>query len=278
MAAEGKEGLGMSLTKKLFPILILIIIFQKPYWSQAEEKGSALEIVKKSQQAFFYPGEDMKTRVRMTLINKEGQQRLRALTMLRKNYKEGNQKYFIYFHNPGDVRGTSFMVFKYPGKDDDRWIFIPAINLVNRIAAKDARSSFVGSDFTYEDVSGRDIEADDHFLLKEEKLDGKDCYVIESKSRTEAEYTRKVSWIEKASFIPLKEEYYDIQGALYKVFTADEVKDVQGLPTITKRTMKNVKTGHRTGVVFEEVTYKIGITDDLFTERYLRKPPEKWIR
>lgn len=263
--------------KRLLTITFLFFItfIISPAFLHAED---ATEIVKKSQEAFFYPGKDMQARVKMSLIAKTGQQRLRELTMLRKNSAGGDQKYFMYFHNPGDVRGMAFLVNKYSGKDDDRWLFIPAINLVNRIAARDSRSSFVGSDFTYEDVSGRDIEADTHKYLKEDTIQGKPCHVIESTPKSTTEYTRKVSWIDKSTYLPLKDEYYDVQGALYKTFTADKIETVNGLPSVTKRIMANVKSGHRTEVVFESISYNVGIGDDVFSERYLRKPPEKWIK
>jgi hypothetical protein len=167
--------------------------------------------------------------------------------MLRLNAKEGlNQKYYTYFHAPADVRGTAFLVWKYPDKDDDRWLFIPAIKLVTRIAAKDNQSSFVGSDFTYEDVSGRDLGADAYKLLREEAMAGRDCYVVESNPKAASAFSRKVSWIDKASFLPVKEEYYDVQDDLSRVFTADEVKEIKGHPTAVRRTMKNLKTGHYT--------------------------------
>lgn len=202
---------------------------------------SAEDVMKKSQAAFLYQGKDFKARVMMKLISKGGAERIRELTMLRKNYGEpgGDQKFFIYFFQPADVKDMTFMVYKYPAKDDDRWLFVPAINMVRRIAAQDKRSSFVGSDFTYEDVSGRDIEDDTHIIAKEEKLGGKDCHVIKSTPKAgDVDYSYKLSWIDKANFLPLKEEYYDRKGELYKVFTADEIKEVKGFPTVTKRTMK----------------------------------------
>jgi len=126
----------------------------------------------------------MKARVLMKLITKDGKERIRDLTMLRKNSgKGGEQRYFIYFHKPPDVKDMTFMVWKYPGKDDDRWLFIPAIKLVKRIAANDKGSSFVGSDFSYEDVSGRNVEEDNYSLLKEEMFNGKDTYTIKSCQR-----------------------------------------------------------------------------------------------
>lgn len=257
--------------------LIVLLVMLLPFEAFAI---SADEVMKKSQAAFLYQGKDFKARVMMKLISKGGQERIRELTMLRKNYGDvgGNQKYFIYFFQPADVRDMAFMVYKYPAKDDDRWLFVPAINMVRRIAAQDKRSSFVGSDFTYEDVSGRDIEDDTHAIVKEEKSGGKDCYVVKSTPKAaDVDYSYKVSWIDKANFLPLKEEYYDRRGELYKVFTADEIKDIKGFLTVMKRTMKNLQSGHRTEVTFIKADYNIGLEDSLFTERFLKQPPKKWV-
>jgi outer membrane lipoprotein-sorting protein len=122
-------------------------------------------------------------------------------------------------------------------------------------------------------------------LLREEALDlpaarqagGKPCYVVESIPKSRASFTRKLAWMDGTSFLPLKEEYYDAQKELFKVFTADEVRDVDRVPTITKRTMKNVKSGHRTEVVFKQVKYNVGLAEDVFTERSLRRPPAQWV-
>ncbi|MBI4190122.1 MAG: outer membrane lipoprotein-sorting protein, partial [Betaproteobacteria bacterium] len=188
------------------------------------------------------------------------------------------QRYFMYFFQPADVKDMTFMTYKYPAKDDDRWMFIPAINMVKRIAAQDRRSSFVGSDFTYEDVSGRDIEDDTHAVEREEKVGNRDCYVVKSTPKgTDADYGYKVTWVDKGNFLPLKEEQYDKRGNRYKLFTADEVADIKSFPTLIKRTMKNLQTGHRTEVAYTKTDYDLGIEDSLFSERYLRQPPRKWI-
>lgn len=241
---------------------------------------TADEVAKKSQAAFLYHGKDFKARVMMKLISKGGQERLREMALLRKNYGEsgGDQKYFIYFFQPADVKDMTFMVYKYPAKDADRWLFVPAINMVRRIAAKDKHSSFVGSDFSYEDVSGRNLADDNHAIVREEKLGGKDCFVIKSTPKAgDSEFSYKLSWIDKSSFLPLKEEYYDRRGEPYKVFTADEIKDIKTFPTITKRTMKNLQSEHRTEVVYTKTDYNIGLEDSLFSERFLKQPPKKWI-
>jgi outer membrane lipoprotein-sorting protein len=136
----------------------------------------------------------------------------------------------------------------------------------------------VGSDFTYEDVSGRDLGADAYKLLREEAMAGRDCYVVESDPKTPSAFSRKVSWVDKTSFLPVKEEYYDVQNELFRVFTADEVKEIEGHPTAVRRTMKNLKTGHYTEVVFENVDYDAGLEEGLFSERSLQSPPARWIQ
>ena len=238
------------------------------------------EVMKKSQAAFFYPGKDFKARVVMKLVNKDGQERVREMTMLRRNSggPGGDQKYLMYFFQPADVKDMSFMIHKYPARDDDRWMFIPAINMVKRIAAQDKRSSFVGSDFTYEDVSGRDLEDDTHVVEREEKVGQRECYVVKSTPKgADADFGYKVTWVDKVSFLPLKEQQHDRKGAPYKQFSADEVADIKGQQTVVKRTMRNMQTGHRTEVSYVKADYDQGIDDGLFSERFLRQPLRKWV-
>lgn len=257
--------------------LIVLILTLLPFKAFAI---SPEEVMKSSQAAFLYHGGDFKSRVMMRLISPSGSERIRELTMLRKNFGApgGEQKYFIYFYQPSDVKDMTFMVYKYPGRESDRWLFVPALNMVRRIAARDKSSSFAGSDFTYEDVSGRNVEDDAHVITKEEKLGSADCYVVKSVPKAgDMDYSYKVSWIDRKNFLPLKEEYYDKRGELYRVFTAGEIKDIKGFPTVTKRTMKNLRSGHSTETTFTKTDYDIGLDDGLFSERYLKNPPKKWI-
>ncbi len=269
----------MQNLKKL--LIVISSISVMPSLIFAQKTLSPLEVASQYQKAFYYSGKDMKGLVYMQLIESGGKERVRELTMLRKNIENSEeQRYFIFFHQPADVEGMSFMVYKYPQKDDDRWLFMPALDLVKRIAANDKRSSFVGSDFTYEDVSGRDISEDNFTIEKEEKIGDKNCYVLKSvpKDPKSADYSYKLSWIDKTTFLPLKEEYYDIRGELYKLFTAEETREVSGFPTVTKRKMVNVKNQHQTLVTFKDIQYNLGIDKELFTERYLKRPPLKWIK
>ena len=259
-------------------LLLSMILILMPSASRSTEADASM-LVADSLQAFYYAGKDMHAQISMRLINAQGKERVRVMTMLRKNIGvSGEQRYYIYFHSPSDIRGTSFMVWKHLDKEDDRWIFMPAIKLVRRIAADDKRSSFVGSDFTYEDVSGRVVEDETHTLLRQEEIAGRVVFVIESKPKVKANFMRRVSWIDQAHGLPLKEEFFDARDEKVRVFTANRIELVDGHWTITERTMENLQTGHSSKASFDEIKYDIDLTQDLFTERYLRKPPRKWIR
>lgn len=237
------------------------------------------EVVKKMNGHFFYQGQSFRAKVKMKMQSPDGKERFRELSMLRINMPEpGVQRFFMYFHAPEDVRRMAFLVNKYPAKEDDRWLFIPSLEMVQRIAARDAGSSFAGSDFTYEDISGRDLGADDYKYLREEVVGGRTCHVIESIPKTSASYKKRISWIDTVRFLPLKEEYLDVKGEVYRIFTTDEVADIEGIPTAIKRTMKNVKSKHQTLVEFSNIEYnrKFDVAD--FNERALRNPPRSWIQ
>jgi len=240
---------------------------------------SGEEIIKRSQETFYYAGNDLRAKVRMKLIDAQGNVRERELTMLRINLgRSGEQRYYVYFHGPADVKGTSFLVWKYPAKEDERWIFVPALMQVKRVAADDKRSSFVGSDFTFEDVSGRDPEDETHKFLRKEKLDERPVYVVESKPKAPVEYSRRLSWIDTERWLPLKEDYFDARNEPLRTFTADKVEQVGKQWTVMARSMKNLQSGHRTEVVFQEVEYGVGLNEDIFTERHLRDVPSQWVR
>ena len=245
--------------------------------SDADPSGE--EINKHTLDAFYYAGNDIRARIKMKLINPQGNVRERDLTMLRLNLgATGDQRYYMYFHGPSDVKGTTFMVWKYPAKEDDRWIFIPAVKLVKRIAADDKRSSFVGSDFTYEDVSGRDLDDEVYSLVRKEDFGGRPAYVVEGKPKTSVDYARRLSWIDQERWLPLKEEYFDARNEPIRTFTADKVEQKGKHWTVTARSMKNLQSGHRTEVTYQEVEYDVGMKDDVFSERYLRDAPRQWVR
>lgn len=235
------------------------------------------EIVARASRAAFYAGSDGIADVRMTITDARGRQRQREMRILRKDVEEGGeQKFFVYFTSPADVARTVFMVWKHPGRDDDRWLYLPAMDLVRRISAADKRSQFVGSHFVYEDISGRALEADSHELVSEEG----DTYLVRNVplEKKGAEFAWYHVWIDKVTFMPVKAEYHDAAGTLLRRITAQERKDVQGHPTVIRSQAEDLRQGGSTLLEFRDVRYDVGLEDDIFEERYLRRPPVQWVK
>jgi len=258
----------------------LIIVLTGAFMVGLAQAQDANEIMKKSHLAYYYAGNDGVAEVSMKMVDKNGKERDREFTMLRLDLEDGgNQKYYTYFRKPADVSRLTFMVHKTSDGNDKRWIYVPAVDLIKPISADDKNSSFVGSDFTYEDVSGRHWTEDEHKLIGEQDLDSTPVFVIESVPKQEYRgFARKVSYIAKQSLLPLKEEYYDKKDNLVRVFHAEKVEDVDGIRTVTVRSMEDVKKNSKTTVQFSSIDYDLGVTDDIFTERYLKNPPRQYVK
>jgi outer membrane lipoprotein-sorting protein len=240
----------------------------------------AEQLMKQAHLNLYYAGDDGKAVVTMTLEDKNGKTRSRKFVMVRKDYEVGGaQKYYTYFLEPADVQRTSFTVWKETDKDDSRWIFVPAVDLVKRISAKDKGSSFVGSDFSYEDVSGRPWTHDAHTFVREDTLDGVAVWVIESRPKDSGDvFAKKITWIDRERMLPIREEYYDSKDRHAKTFRAESIEEVGGYLTVTKRSMTNELKNHKTTVEFSGIVYDVGIMDDAFTERALKNPPADLVR
>jgi len=235
------------------------------------------EIVNKANLAAYYQGDDGRASVHMVITDSQGRTRERQFVILRRTEKAGgDQKFYVYFEEPADVRKMVYMVWKHVDKDDDRWLYLPALDLVKRIAASDTRTSFAGSNFVYEDVSGRGLNEDTHTLV--ETAD--QAYVLNNvpKDPKSVEFASYKLWIDKKSFMPVKAEYLDEGGKLYRVVEALEVKEFQGFPTVTKSRVQDLRSGGNTVSTFSEIRYNIGLPDDVFTERYLRRAPRRYLR
>ena len=242
-----------------------------------EETPSVDEIVKKANLASYYQGNDGSARVKMTITDARGGTRTREMVILRKDMEEGaDQKFYVYFNRPADVRKMAYLAWKHVDKDDDRWLYLPALDLVKRIAASDKRTSFVGSHFLYEDVSGRDPKDDTHELV--ETTDQHFVLNNVPKDPKSVEFSSFKIWIDRKTYMPMKAEYLDSDGKLYRVVEALEVKEIQGFHTVIKSRVKDLRTGGNTVSEFTRVKYDIKVPESVFTERYLRRAPRRWLR
>jgi len=210
-------------------------------------------------------GDDRTQMLTMTLINKSRRQRIRKVKSYSKDFGK-DKKSVMVFEKPADVRGTAFLSWEYddPAREDDKWLYMPAMKKVRRISGASKNEYFMGSDFTYDDMGDRNVEEDTHTLLGEEVVDGHDCWKVESiPVDPEDMYTRKVIWVCKAADMAIKAEYYDKDGLL-KTFKALDFRQQDGFWTLFKSEMDNVSRKHKTVMEIDSVKYNTGINDNLF--------------
>lgn len=265
----------MRNTIAIVTLSVLVLAFSG---SSAQAKDLTLdEIITKTNHAAYYQGKDGRSHIKMTIVGKGGDKRVRSFTALRRNKSEddGDQSFYIYFHKPADVAKMVFIAQKKINGEDDRWLYLPGLDLVKRIASSDERTSFVGSDFFYEDVSGRNVNADNHKLLETTK----NFYVLEHtpKKAGSVEFSSYKMWVHRTSFLATKVEYYNKQKKKYRVMTIDAVEKVQGYSVAKKATMESVLAGTKTTIEYEN-KYDIGLPAKLFSERYLRRAPLKYLK
>ena len=217
-------------------------------------------------------GDDQTSNLTMTLINKHGDQRVREIKQFLKDFGEV-EKSIMFFLSPADVKNTSFMNWSYDSdKSDDQWIYLPALKKTKRISSDSKSDYFMGSDFTYDDLGDRKLEDDIYKLLREETIDGKECYVVESVSKNEDYmYSKTISWINKSNFIGVKKEFYDEDEELLKILSIKNIEEISGYFIITNSEMKNVQKNHKTSMVLSNVKINTNISASKFTERIMMR-------
>lgn len=255
-------------------VLFAVLIFSSFSFAAEPNVPDVNQLVDKANLVAYYQGDDGRAKVTMTITDKKGDVRNREFTILRKDVSDGgDQNYYVYFLKPADVYRMVFMVNKHASEnvDDDRWLYLPAMDLVRRIAAGDKRTSFVGSDFYYEDVSGRNPKEDLHQLADvNDKM-----FVLKNTPRNpdSVEFSYFLVHIDRKNYMPMKMEYFDKQNKLYRMIESLEVKDIQDFPTVTKAKVSDLNTSSTTLMEFGDIQYNTGIDNSIFTERYLRRPP-----
>ena len=236
-------------------------------------------IVSKANHVAFYQANDGRAESRMLITDGGGNKQVRQFTVLRKDRGElvdGDQDFLVLFSRPADVRNTMFRVIKHIDSDDDRWMYLPGLDLVKRISSGDKRTSFFGSHFFYEDISGRRLDADRHELL--ETTD--QHYVVKNTplDPDSVEFVHYTVWIDKNNWMPTKTEYTDAAGKIYRRIEALQIKDIDGYATATRMQASDLRSGGSTLTEMRYIQYNVNLPDDIFSERSLRNPPQKWFK
>ncbi|GHV95098.1 sigma E regulatory protein, MucB/RseB [Spirochaetia bacterium] len=238
--------------------------------SQDAGRQDALSIVQASRNRIN--ALTTSTRSRMVITAKDGSTSERLIDQYSKDGPSKNKRAVIVFQQPATVAGSRFLTIENPGKNDDRWIYLPSLGKVRRIAASEGSASFMGTDFSYDDISStsRSTDLDTHSLLKEEILNGYACYVIQSVPKDLGyQYSKMIQWIDKDSKAALKLELYDKRSTLVKVAEFSGLKDVQGRLTPMATKMTTLAEGTSTIITIDIIKYDDPIPEGVFTTVYL---------
>ena len=212
-------------------------------------------------------------KLKMVLVDERGgknDKKERSAVILAKDTIEGGASR-LRFEAPADIKGVGLLVMARDKGASDQWLYMPALKKTTRIAGAQKKGSFMGTDFTFEDLEPRDSSTGTHSLLRDETLGGQAVWVVESKAKDPASssYGRIVQWVRKDIAMPVQVEFYDKTGKLQKVLTTEGVEKVGAYWTARKTTMRDLIKKHSTVMEIVDQKNDIEIPDAEFTERAL---------
>lgn len=230
---------------------------------------SADSIVRSSRDRI--KADTVSVRAKMVIRAKDGSTSERQIDQYSKDGPKGSRAVIV-FRQPATVAGTRFLTMENSGGADDRWIFLPSLGKVRRVAASEGSGSFMGTDFSYDDISStsRNADLDTHSILREENLGASACYVIQSVPKDGSfQYSKMVQWIAKDTGIILKIELYDKKNTHVKTAEMSGIENIQGRMTITATKMTTHAAGTSTTFTNEITKYDDQIPEKVFTVEFL---------
>jgi hypothetical protein len=217
-------------------------------------------------------GDDAVSVLDVALVAPGGARTTRTVATYRKRCGEELRSLTV-VQQPADVAGAGVLTWMRPNRRPDMWLFLPELGRVRQLNALAQGETFMGSDLTYEDLTGQTFHGRTHALLGEEDVGTEPTYRVESRGADVEPYARIVTWVSRRNFLPVRLEYYDRDGRLLKLGAFAGVREVKGIPTPASITMANVQTGHRTEITVQEVDFGRALECDLFTRRRLTRVP-----
>jgi outer membrane lipoprotein-sorting protein len=259
----------LKLTLKLALILLLLPLVAVAQTS--EENGLAIAQEADRRDAGFG---DFTADILMVLKNKQGREEIRKIRIRTLEVEGDGDKILTILDEPRDVKGTAFLTFSHRVRNDDQWLYLPALKRVKRIISRNKSSSFVGSEFAYEDIASQEVEKYTYKRLRDEGYDGQDCFVIERYpvDKKNSGYTRQVAWMDKNEYRTLKVDYYDRKGSLLKTLTIEGYqKYLDKYWRADKMNMINHQNGKITKLVWSNYRFRLGLKDRDFNKNSLRR-------
>jgi outer membrane lipoprotein-sorting protein len=235
------------------------------------QSPSGYEIMRLSDDR--YTGDTARYKLTMTLNSGRGAPRVRELAYYYKDYGD-TEKVLMYFNSPRDVAGTGYLSFSYDDEsaDDDNWLYLPAMKRVRRIAGAGKNDSFMGTDFTYEDMGSRSLGKDEFSLRGEEAVDGQPCWVVEARPKDSRDhYGRRLIRVRQDSYVLAAVDYYDRQDRLLKTLRISGIGQIDGIWTAQKMEMTNLQDRRSTVIAMSDIQFNTPLEDSLFTVAALER-------
>ncbi len=239
---------------------------------------TARQIADKSFRATKLSGSEATST--MTILDGKGNQRVRQIAQVTKLVDGGKtEKKLIRFLAPADVKGTGLLTFDYEDANDDMWLFMPALRKTRRIVSTEKARSFMGSEFSYSDITPPALKDFQYSLLGEEDVAGVTCWNIEMVPNNddiadENGYSKKISWIGKDDYVTRKAVYYDLDGELHKELNILEIREMDKASHKYRPihlVMENKQNGRKSILKIDQILYNPDVKEDYFTTRYLER-------
>lgn len=257
------------IVKQLSLILPLILAFNS-YAETAEEKGLAIAKEADLRDTGF---QDSIANMTMELKNKQGKTSVREVRVKTLEVSGDGDKGLSIFNKPRDIKGTASLTYSHALKPDEQWLYLPALKRVKRISSKNKSGPFMGSEFAYEDISSQEIEKYTYKYLRDETLEGIECFVIERyPAYKHSGYTRQVVWVNKQEYRAEQIMFYDRKNSLLKTLNNTDYKQyLNKFWRPGKMHMVNHQTGKSTLLSWHDYTFKTGLTDKDFNRNSLKR-------
>jgi len=254
---------------KVKTIVLVIVIALALQTQLFSVEVNAVEVMEKVTETQMHDSAALD--ISLTLIETNGETRERRIqTLTRTN--SGKTESITLFLAPASVKQTRFLTLEKEGQDE-QWIYLPALKQSKRISSGEQTGSFMGSDFSYADMSATTFSQDEanHTYLKTETINDREVYVIESLPYEDSTYGKSLVWVDIESYLPMKVELYDKdRTTLLKQLETKKIDQLSGEWTATIMEMTTVATGHKTRIEILQAKYGITIPSEYFTLQFLK--------
>ncbi|MBM3419955.1 MAG: outer membrane lipoprotein-sorting protein [Bacteroidetes bacterium] len=249
---------------RLISLVITVLLLGASVSGQEDDAASIIERSREKTMT-----DRLNAVVTLTITDRNGATRVRINSIVSKKYGDGTEKRFLRFQSPAEVQGTTILIHDYRDRQDDMWIYLPALKRVRRIVSSDKGKSFMGSEFTNADISSPPA-AD--FVNRHAGGSGESgLWIIESLPatpvlETDYGYSRRVSTFEKNTLQLRKMDFFDRSGNMIKTIEVLSVEQIGngGNYIISEMRASNLINGRLSVMKMDGIVTSGTVNDTLF--------------